>query len=729
MFRLKGYILLGDESLLYRFNKHYDAITKYMSLNSNDGFEHGDGSCLKTVHMHMPNRQARNYIDALLAFWPGLQVLKGDIKGAIKMHEALHQIVQKHDFLPEAVLFDHSIHWSNHPLRPEFLESTYYLYRATKDNHYLEIAKKMVEMLEKHSRVACGYAAIADLKTKRHEDRMDSFVYAETFKYLYLMFAEEDEMLFDMNEFIFSTEAHLLPLHLNDYAHNKTGPRRRAELLIDQEAPTWRGKSCPSFEFLFDSKKQSVPQMAQRLRESVAQVNERRCYQQQTQSATFTFQSNIDKVKQMPLRAVEFVAGKKEHVDILKVMGIKITSTPDGRVQLVHKTEEAETLDDAEKGILFMTEMLELSKKQNFQIKSSLLEDYRPLSVVLVSSPFDAKLEFTAGPAQFGPDLKLNLGVFGELAVSQPMDACDLIENRQQIHNKIAVAKRGNCMFVQKARIAEASGAIGLVIIDNQNGTSHSSSPLFAMSGDGVQNVAIPSVFLFGKEGTELIELLEKNKKIIAFIGDNLAKDKLNGVERALAFNPQQLKNILLSKPDEMFSLKMSNRFSRANFSRSKEKIDVCLADDYQLLKHYFDLYTPISEPDEEEIQVMILDDVIELSIGSDDNPELIIRFDVLLNDSRLVEMKPTLSSHEFTSKVYEFLSSRFEANTNLISLINKEAYLKSLFNLVDAELNKSQLETRDHESLDQLAHEIDFKDNSSVTVKTVKRTKKIKTK
>lgn len=123
--------MTGDENLLYRFNKHYDSITKYMSLNTN-GHEHeiGDGSCMKTVHMHMPNRQSRNYIDALLAFWPGIQVLKGDIKGAIKMHESLNQIVKKHDFLPEAVLFDHSIHWSSHPLRPEFLESTYYLYRA-----------------------------------------------------------------------------------------------------------------------------------------------------------------------------------------------------------------------------------------------------------------------------------------------------------------------------------------------------------------------------------------------------------------------------------------------------------------------------------------------------------------------------------------------------------------------------------------------------------------------
>lgn len=44
--------------------------------------------------------------------------------------------------------------------------------------------------------------------------RMDSFVLAETFKYLYLLFAEDEDVPLDMNSFVFSTEAHLLPLSL-----------------------------------------------------------------------------------------------------------------------------------------------------------------------------------------------------------------------------------------------------------------------------------------------------------------------------------------------------------------------------------------------------------------------------------------------------------------------------------------------------------------------------------
>ncbi|XP_064395885.1 uncharacterized protein LOC135342923 [Halichondria panicea] len=42
--------------------------------------------------------------------------------------------------------------------------------------------------------------------------RMDSFVLAETFKYLFLLFADEGDSPLD--DFVFTTEAHLFPLSL-----------------------------------------------------------------------------------------------------------------------------------------------------------------------------------------------------------------------------------------------------------------------------------------------------------------------------------------------------------------------------------------------------------------------------------------------------------------------------------------------------------------------------------
>jgi len=162
------------------------------------------------------------------------------------------------------------------------------------------------------------------------------------------------------------------------------------------------------------------------------------------------------------------------------------------------------------KGIVFMTEMLELSKQKSFQLKHSanvLVDDYRPVSVVLLSSPFNGTKEYLAGPAQFGLDFRQNYGIFGKLLLADPIDACTplSISSSLTLHDKILVAKRGGCMFVDKARKAQGIGALGIIIVDNLEDTSHSTSALFAMSGDGVQDVNIPSLFLFGKEGNDLL--------------------------------------------------------------------------------------------------------------------------------------------------------------------------------------------------------------------------------
>lgn len=43
---------------------------------------------------------------------------------------------------------------------------------------------------------------------------MDSFFLAETLKYLYLLFSEDNDLTFDIDDFILTTEAHIIPLSL-----------------------------------------------------------------------------------------------------------------------------------------------------------------------------------------------------------------------------------------------------------------------------------------------------------------------------------------------------------------------------------------------------------------------------------------------------------------------------------------------------------------------------------
>lgn len=59
--------------------------------------------------------------------------------------------------------------------------------QATRHPFYLRAGAEMISAIEKHARVACGYATIHDVRDKSLEDRMESFFLSETAKYLYLV--------------------------------------------------------------------------------------------------------------------------------------------------------------------------------------------------------------------------------------------------------------------------------------------------------------------------------------------------------------------------------------------------------------------------------------------------------------------------------------------------------------------------------------------------------------
>ncbi|CAH8528221.1 unnamed protein product [Heterobilharzia americana] len=208
---LKAYILLGEPVYLHRFQTHYEAVNRYVGGPHSAEFPF----LFLDVHMHRPAQRARTFMDALLAFWPGIQVLTGDVKRAVALHELLYLIHKRNKLLPEAFTPDFNVHWGQHLLRPELIESTYLLYRATQDPYYLQVGEQIVNDLEKYTRVPCGFAAIKDVRTMEHEDQFDSFVLAETFKYLYLLFAEPSDIPINLDDYIFTTEAHLLPLSLS----------------------------------------------------------------------------------------------------------------------------------------------------------------------------------------------------------------------------------------------------------------------------------------------------------------------------------------------------------------------------------------------------------------------------------------------------------------------------------------------------------------------------------
>jgi len=95
-------------------------------------------------------------------------------------------------------------------LRPETVESYFYLWRLTHDQKYREWGWQAFQAFEKHCRVEKGYSGIhnVDNVNSGMDDLMQSFFLAETLKYLYLLFSPDDVVSLD--DYVFNTEAHPL---------------------------------------------------------------------------------------------------------------------------------------------------------------------------------------------------------------------------------------------------------------------------------------------------------------------------------------------------------------------------------------------------------------------------------------------------------------------------------------------------------------------------------------
>ncbi|KAL5235323.1 hypothetical protein ACI65C_002733 [Semiaphis heraclei] len=473
---LKAYVLLGESRYLSRFNKHYAAIMKYIS----------QGPMLLDVHMHRPQINSKNFMDALLAFWPGLQVLSGDLKPAIETHEMLYQVVQKHNFIPEAFTTDFQVHWGQHPLRPEFLESTYFLYKATGDPHYLNVGREVLNSLQKYARVECGFAAVKDVRTTANEDTMDSFVLAETFKYLYLLFAESEDLIINIDEYLFTTEGHLLPLYLSVQPQNYTD----TDKILDEDTDLPK-RSCPSFDNL----------LTESIRKPLKNMVDGLCPNRKSRIEAREF-------------AKIFQFGNENHMQRIKAMGIVVTKLPNGLPLLFMNSSHESNPDDQIDGHEFLTELNIIMKDVNQK------EKINSAKSVSFNNEDGQKMSLYAGAANFGLPLNLGLKVEARIAIANPVKGCETLINPSVVKEKIVLVERGDCMFIEKARKLQEAGAVGGIVIDNATDSSVITSRAFSMSDDGIDDVSIPLVFLFASEARPLLDMLNTNPDLLVTISE-----------------------------------------------------------------------------------------------------------------------------------------------------------------------------------------------------------------
>ena len=209
---LKSYILFGDEQDLARFSNYYDSITLYMKQKHFGNKSQSELDAVQyfaNVNMHTGEIQ-NHWIDSLSASFIAVQILYGDIDSAIRHHALFFGLWMKYDALPERFNWRlKRCEYALYPLRPEFAEATYMLYRATRHPFYLHVGEKIYTSIEKYNKAGCGYATLHSVLSKEQEDRMESFFLSETCKYLYLLF-DTDNPVNKNPDFVFTTEGHLL---------------------------------------------------------------------------------------------------------------------------------------------------------------------------------------------------------------------------------------------------------------------------------------------------------------------------------------------------------------------------------------------------------------------------------------------------------------------------------------------------------------------------------------
>ncbi|HWN11779.1 MAG TPA: glycoside hydrolase family 47 protein [Pyrinomonadaceae bacterium] len=233
---LKCWLLFDDQDCKRMWMDSIAAIHRYLSDNIDRGarvmkrelwFGHAD--------MNNGARKATTY-GALDAFFPAVLALSGDYDRAARLQRSSVKMWRQWGIEAEEINYKTlEVVSPGYPLRPEIIESTYYLHhyasmdplvrsrraslgpRASRTQAsgrsglpsagtYRREAEEMFDDFVKHCRTDEGYAALESVVTKKHADSMPSFLFAETFKYFYLLSAPPRTLDFD--KVIFNTEAH-----------------------------------------------------------------------------------------------------------------------------------------------------------------------------------------------------------------------------------------------------------------------------------------------------------------------------------------------------------------------------------------------------------------------------------------------------------------------------------------------------------------------------------------
>eukprot|EP01127_Copromyxa_protea_P018090 TRINITY_DN561_c0_g1_i1.p1 TRINITY_DN561_c0_g1~~TRINITY_DN561_c0_g1_i1.p1 ORF type:complete len:574 (-),score=141.75 TRINITY_DN561_c0_g1_i1:21-1631(-) len=208
---LKQYIQSGkkDEQVWGMYKRAMDGMKKLLLKKTSDGLTFID---------EMEHGSYKSKFDHLVCFMGGTLALDG-IPGHLKLAEEIAytcwQMYERNPsgLAPEIATLTEGrpgVHnkASHYLLRPETVEAFFVLYRVTGDKKYQDWGWEVFQALEKHCKTEGGYSGVTDVGKVpvNLNNKVESFFFAETMKYLYLLFSPRSYISLD--EFVFNTEAH-----------------------------------------------------------------------------------------------------------------------------------------------------------------------------------------------------------------------------------------------------------------------------------------------------------------------------------------------------------------------------------------------------------------------------------------------------------------------------------------------------------------------------------------
>lgn len=196
----KGWLLFGDPELKEMWDTSIKAVLKYLPEEVDGRLWYG------RVNMHSGERIS-SVVTLWDAFMPALLAISGHMDEAARLQESWDWLWKKNGIEP--MIYDYksdSILNPEYDLNPEIIESAWYLWELTGEERYMDMLKGYYADLLEYCSTDFAFTAIRDVQSKEQRDYMASYFLAETLKYFYLAFAEQD--MYSLKTVVFSTEAH-----------------------------------------------------------------------------------------------------------------------------------------------------------------------------------------------------------------------------------------------------------------------------------------------------------------------------------------------------------------------------------------------------------------------------------------------------------------------------------------------------------------------------------------